>query len=223
MASANSALFAASRSSAPKVKSKPITFASAFASRSTSGTYSLRGQGGGPKRPMLFSSIATITTWLLARGARIDCHVSSSSRSGRRNRGATSPSRRRSTIAATAAAVQRRTRRRAIRDSSKSRLPSSLMGGSLSARIVAKRKPRNHRTPGGARGTAAGSASGCGAQPSSGILEAFADSHCANVWSCGFSEREKPRSRAAQYSRSKSALNWNMLPRSSAPGKPKPR
>ena len=57
----------------------------------------------------------------------------------------------------------------------------------------------------------------------SGRRLALADSHCANVWSFGFSEREKARSRSAQYSFSKSALYWNMLPRSSAPGKPNVR
>ena len=56
-------------------------------------------------------------------------------------------------------------------------------------------------------------------QPS-GMRLAFASSHCANVCSCGLSEREKARSRWAQYSFSKSHLYWNMLPRSSAPGKP---
>ncbi len=55
-------LLAASRSTAPNVKSKPITRAPAFESRSTRGTYSLRGHGGGPKRWMLFSSTATMTT-----------------------------------------------------------------------------------------------------------------------------------------------------------------
>ena len=57
----------------------------------------------------------------------------------------------------------------------------------------------------------------------SGMRSLFAASHCANVCSCGLSERENARSRAPQYSFSNSALYWNMLPRSSAPGKPKPR
>ena len=41
--------------------------------------------------------------------------------------------------------------------------------------------------------------------------------HCANVCSCGLREREKARSRAPQNACSKSRLNWNMFPRSSAP------
>jgi hypothetical protein len=54
-------------------------------------------------------------------------------------------------------------------------------------------------------------------------LGVFAFNQASNVCSAGFRERENSRLRAAQYMSLKSRLNWNMLPRSSAPGKPKPR
>ena len=129
MASARTRLFSASRSSAPNVKSKPITLAPAWLSRSTSGAYWLRGQAGGPKRAMLFSSTPTITTCGLGlRVPRSDCQKSRSARSGRRITGATSATRRSNTSAATAIATHRRSRRRAMTAGSKRRLPSVFMG-----------------------------------------------------------------------------------------------
>lgn len=55
------------------------------------------------------------------------------------------------------------------------------------------------------------------------IFDLLAESHCANVFSSGFSSRENATSRAPQNSFSKSRLYWNMLARSSAPGKPNVR
>jgi ATP-dependent RNA helicase RhlE len=57
-------------------------------------------------------------------------------------------------------------------------------------------------------------------QPS-GTCAAFLASHCSNVCISGLSARATETSRALQNDSLKSRLNWNMLPRSSAPGKPK--
>src|SRR3990172_2920827 len=148
MAAAKSLLLAASRSRAPKVKSKPITRAPALASRSMSGTYSRRGQAGGPKRAMLFSSMPTITTCGLGLSVpRSECQASRSTRSGRRMNGATSAPKRSTTRTATAMATRPRRWRRAITASSKSLLPSSLMGksGAYASRallVESARRPR---------------------------------------------------------------------------------
>ena len=56
-----------------------------------------------------------------------------------------------------------------------------------------------------------------------GILPAFAESQASKVCSEGLSDRLSSRSRRPQNSSLKSRLNWNMLPRSSAPGKPNVR
>jgi len=57
----------------------------------------------------------------------------------------------------------------------------------------------------------------------SGMFAALSLSQVRNVCSRGFSVRAIAGSRAAQKTALKSRLNWNMLPRSSAPGKPKLR
>ena len=57
-------------------------------------------------------------------------------------------------------------------------------------------------------------------------LESVPDSRSATrekLCSDGFSARVASTGRAPRKSSSKSRLNWNMLPRSSAPGNPKPR
>src|SRR5258706_1240222 len=57
----------------------------------------------------------------------------------------------------------------------------------------------------------------------SGMRAWFCASHWSNVWSDGLSDRDRFRSRAPANSAAKSRLNWNMFPRSSAPGNPKLR
>ena len=51
----------------------------------------------------------------------------------------------------------------------------------------------------------------------------LAASHCSKFISAGLSLRVASTLRGARKAVSKSRLNWNMLPRSSAPGKPNPR
>ncbi len=63
----------------------------------------------------------------------------------------------------------------------------------------------------------------CAALYSRGILLALSASQASNVCIEGRSSREKLISRLPQKTSWKSRLNWNMLPRSSAPGKPNPR
>ena len=57
----------------------------------------------------------------------------------------------------------------------------------------------------------------------SGISLLWAASQSSKVWRSGTYFLATAGSRAPQKSPSKSCLNWNMFPRSSAPGKPKPR
>ena len=78
------------------------------------------------------------------------------------------------------------------------------------------------RADGCASTTAALSVGSTSGYPS-GIRLAFAASQVSKSCSSGLSVRTQSMSRAPKYCASKSRLNWNMFPRSSAPGKPKLR
>ena len=128
------------------MKSKPITRAPAPASRSTSGTYSLRGHAGGPKRcdALLVdrrrSRSAGSASPLRAGTARNP----SIARSGRRITGMRSAATRKTTRAPPPPRVSiRRMRRRAITPRSKRWLASTLMA--IRAPILAHRVATHHR------------------------------------------------------------------------------
>ena len=142
MALAKSLLFAASRSSAPKVKSKPITLALALAEPLDERQVLAPRPGGRPKRAMLFSSMATITTCGLGVVPRNDCQRSRSTRSGRLSVGATCAPTRSRRRTPTAPAAHRRSRRRAISLSSKSRLPRHSWARPYASRAGRHRRQR---------------------------------------------------------------------------------
>lgn len=94
----------------------------------------------------------------------------------------------------------------------------------LSGAIGLLRDRGPQESPGTAvRGFSQAPAQPCAMSAAPGMLAALSRNQILNVCSRGFSARATIGSRAAQKSALKSRLNWNMLPRSSAPGKPKLR